>query len=174
VRYGGEPGIEHRLDPVPGIDQGGRLMVKGPNVMLGYYRVEAPLELEPPPDGWYDTGDIVEFDEAGFVTIKGRAKRFAKIAGEMVSLAAVEDEAARLWPGVGHAVIALPDARKGEQLVLLTEQVGADRAQFLAHAQAAGLTELMVPRTILAGTKIPLLGSGKVDLAATLVCPNTR
>ena len=162
------PGIEHRLDPVPGIDQGGRLMVKGPNVMLGYYRVEAPLELEPPPDGWYDTGDIVEFDEAGFVTIKGRAKRFAKIAGEMVSLAAVEDEAADLWPGVGHAVIALPDARKGEQLVLLTEQAGADRAQFLAHAQAAGLTELMVPRTILAGAKIPLLGSGKVDMVATL------
>jgi acyl-[acyl-carrier-protein]-phospholipid O-acyltransferase/long-chain-fatty-acid--[acyl-carrier-protein] ligase len=143
-------------------------MVKGPNVMLGYYRAEAPLELEPPPDGWYDTGDIVEFDEAGFITIKGRAKRFAKIAGEMVSLAAVEDEAAALWPGVGHAVIALPDARKGEQLVLLTEQVGADRSQFLAHAQASGLTELMVPRTILAGAKIPLLGSGKVDMVATL------
>ena len=85
----------------------------------------------------------------------------------MVSLGAVEDEAAHLWPGVGHAVIALPDARKGEQLVLLTEQVGAERAQFLAHAQAAGLTELMVPRTILAGAKIPLLGSGKVDMVAT-------
>ena len=161
------PGIEHRLEPVPGIEEGGRLLVKGPNVMLGYYRVEAPLQLEPPPEGWYDTGDIVELDERGFVTIKGRAKRFAKIAGEMVSLSAVEDAASRLWPGVGHAVVALPDPRKGEQLVLLTEQPDAERAQLLAHAQAAGLTELMVPRTVFAGVKIPLLGSGKTDMPAT-------
>ncbi|HMB78083.1 MAG TPA: AMP-binding protein, partial [Kiloniellaceae bacterium] len=161
------PGIEHRLEPVPGIDEGGRLFVKGPNVMLGYYFADAPQQLVPPPDGWYDTGDIVELDEADFITIKGRAKRFAKIAGEMVSLSAVEDAAARVWPGVAHAVVALPDARKGEQLVLLTEESDADRAQFLAHARSNGLTELMVPRNVFADTKVPLLGSGKIDMAAT-------
>ena len=92
------PGIEAKLEAVPGIEEGGRLYVRGPNVMLGYYRVDAPLQLEPPKGGWYDTGDIVEIDAAGFITIKGRVKRFAKIAGEMVSLSAVEEAAeAYLW-----------------------------------------------------------------------------
>ena len=157
------PGIEYRLNQVPGIDRGGRLLVKGPNVMLGYYRAETPLELEPPEDGWYDTGDIVDIDEAGFVTICGRAKRFAKIAGEMVSLSAVEEQAAALWPEAAHAVVSLPDPRKGEQLILLTSQEDANRGGFLAHAQEQGLTELMVPKTILAGTEVPLLATGKVD-----------
>jgi len=106
------PGIEARLDPVPGIEEGGRLWVRGPNVMLGYLLTEAPGVLQPPPDGWYDTGDIVAIDAAGFVTIKGRAKRFAKIGGEMVSLTAVEAAVARLWPNARHAVVNIPDARK--------------------------------------------------------------
>ncbi|HSR72917.1 MAG TPA: AMP-binding protein, partial [Kiloniellales bacterium] len=84
------PGIRHRLEPVPGLDEGGQLFVAGPNVMLGYVLAEAPGELRPPTEGWYDTGDIVAIDDEGFVTIQGRAKRFIKIAGEMVSLAAVE------------------------------------------------------------------------------------
>ena len=92
------PGIEPRLEPVPGIEEGGRLFVRGPNVMIGYFRADNPGELEPPPDGWHDTGDIVAIDAEGFVTIKGRAKRFAKIAGELVSLGAVEDLVAGLWP----------------------------------------------------------------------------
>ena len=116
------PGIEARLEPVPGIDDGGRLWVRGPNVMLGYLRAEAPGVLQPPPDGWYDTGDIVTIDAAGFVTIKGRAKRFAKIGGEMVSLAAAEALADAVWKDAVHAVVTVPDARKGEKLLLVTTQ----------------------------------------------------
>ena len=108
------PGIDWRLEPVAGIETGGRLHVRGPNVMLGYLHETAPGVLEPPEDGWYDTGDIVSVDGAGFVTIVGRVKRFAKIGGEMVSMAAAEALAASLWPEAQHAVISLPDPRKGE------------------------------------------------------------
>ena len=121
------PGIEHRLEPVAGLERGGRLWVKGPNVMLGYLRYEQPGVLEPPEDGWYDTGDIVDLDAQGFVTILGRAKRFAKIGGEMVSLAAVEDFVHRLSPDAQHAVVALPDPRKGERIVLVTTDQALDR-----------------------------------------------
>ena len=157
------PGIEHRLEPVPGIDEGGRLSVKGPNVMAGYLLADDPGILHPPEDGWYDTGDIVEIDADGFVFIKGRAKRFAKIGGEMVSLAAVESLAASLWPDRLHAVVSLPDPRKGEQLVLVTEQRGAEREALSAFARRQGMAELGVPRTIVEVDKMPLLGSGKVD-----------
>jgi acyl-[acyl-carrier-protein]-phospholipid O-acyltransferase/long-chain-fatty-acid--[acyl-carrier-protein] ligase len=162
------PGVEARLDPVPGIEEGGRLHVRGPNVMLGYLRAEAPGVLEPPPDGWHDTGDIVALDDAGFVRIQGRAKRFAKVAGEMVSLAAVEAVAAELWPGRPLAVAALPDARKGERLVLLTEEPRATRAALLTQARARGLPEVAVPAEVRVVDRVPLLGSGKVDVAGVL------
>ena len=117
------PGIEYALDPVPGVE-GGRLSVRGPNVMLGYLKHDKPGVIQPPSTergpGWYDTGDIVSIDADGFVTIQGRAKRFAKIGGEMVSLTAVEELAARTWPESQHAVVSVPDAQKGEQLVLVT------------------------------------------------------
>src|SRR5215475_8051827 len=103
------PGIEARLEPVPGVNDGGRLQVRGPNVMLGYLRAENPGVIEPPLDGWHDTGDIVAIDGDGFVAIKGRAKRFAKIGGEMISLAAVEALASELWPDAQSAVVAEPD-----------------------------------------------------------------
>ena len=160
------PGIEYRLEPVPGIEDGGRLHVCGPNIMLGYLKLEAPGVLQPPEDGWYDTGDIVSIDADKFVTIRGRAKRFAKLAGEMVSMTAAETLAAAVWPDAAHAVVALPDPRKGEQLVLLTTQQDATAAALLAQARERGIAELMVPRAIRQVDAIPLLGSGKIDYPA--------
>ena len=160
------PVIEHKLEPVPGIDAGGRLYVKGPNIMMGYLLHDAPGKLQPPKDGWYDTGDIVDIDAEGFVTIKGRAKRFAKIAGEMVSLTAVEQMVAECWPDHAHAVVSLPDPRKGEQLVLLTQQPDAERPVLSRHIIAQGATELSVPKTIHVVETLPILGTGKIDYVA--------
>ncbi len=157
------PGMEYRLEPVPGIDEGGRLHVRGPNIMAGYLRAENPGVLEPPKDGWYDTGDIVTVDDEGFVTIKGRAKRFAKIGGEMVSLAAVEALAGELWRGALSAVATVPDARKGEKLVLVTEAKDATRADFLTYAKSRNAMDLMVPAEVRVVDRLPVLGSGKVD-----------
>jgi acyl-[acyl-carrier-protein]-phospholipid O-acyltransferase/long-chain-fatty-acid--[acyl-carrier-protein] ligase len=155
--------IEHRLDPVEGIAEGGRLVVKGPNVMLGYLRADTPGKIEPPPDGWYDTGDIVSVDALGFVTILGRAKRFAKIAGEMVSLALVEAKIYSAFPDTLTAVVAAPDAKKGEQLILFTTDPALDRTTVTQKLKAAGVIELMIPRTIIHLDPMPALGSGKVD-----------
>jgi acyl-[acyl-carrier-protein]-phospholipid O-acyltransferase/long-chain-fatty-acid--[acyl-carrier-protein] ligase len=157
------PGITHRLDTIEGITEGGRLFVSGPNVMLGYLRAENPGVIDPPQNGWYDTGDIVEVDTEGFVTIKGRAKRFAKVAGEMVPLGAVEEFVAKVWPSAMHAVVTVPDAKRGEQLVLVTDQVDAARAPLAAAAREGGLPEIFVPRSIVRVPKIPILGTGKVD-----------
>ncbi|MBX9925779.1 MAG: AMP-binding protein, partial [Hyphomicrobiaceae bacterium] len=161
------PLVETRLDPVPGVTEGGRLLVRGPNVMLGYYRYEAPGVLEAPKDGWHDTGDVVAVDGQGFLTIKGRAKRFAKIGGEMVSLAAVESLAAELWPASLSVVVAEPDPRKGERLVLVTADAKAERSAFQQYAKAKGATELMIPAEVLRVDKVPLLGSGKPDFVGT-------
>ncbi|MGB1540227.1 MAG: AMP-binding protein, partial [Rickettsiales bacterium] len=157
------PAITYRLEDVPGIEEGGKLIVKGPNIMKGYLRNENPGQLKPPEDGEYDTGDIVSVDEEGYVMIKGRAKRFAKIAGEMVSLTAVETALSDLWPDYHHAVIAVPDAKKGEALVCVTENKKAKRADISAYAKEHGMSELSVPRTIEAVDAIPLLGTGKTD-----------
>lgn len=160
------PGIEARLEPVEGISEGGRLCVRGPNVMAGYLSTDAPGDIVPPVGGWHDTGDIVSMDD-GFVTIKGRAKRFAKLGGEMVSLAAVESMIAGLWPGFNHVVIGLPDARKGEQLVLITEKPDAEKRVLQEKAKEQGFPELWVPRAILVTGSIPVLGNGKIDYGAT-------
>lgn len=157
------PAMEARLEPVPGIDEGGRLHVRGPNVMLGYLRGENPGRIEPLAAGWHDTGDIVAIDPDGFVTIKGRAKRFAKIAGEMVSLSAVETLAAECWPDSVSAVVAMPDPRKGERLVLVTQRADASRAAFQNFAKSKGVADLMIPASLVITKEMPLLGSGKLD-----------
>jgi acyl-[acyl-carrier-protein]-phospholipid O-acyltransferase/long-chain-fatty-acid--[acyl-carrier-protein] ligase len=160
------PGMQARLEKVEGVEEGGRLWVKGPNVMLGYLRADHPGVLEPPHEGWHDTGDIVTIDEQGFIAIKGRAKRFAKVGGEMVSFAAVEMLAAELWPNNISAVAAVPDARKGERLILVTDKRGATRADFQAFARSKHASELMSPSEVIVLDKLPLLGSGKPDLQA--------
>jgi acyl-[acyl-carrier-protein]-phospholipid O-acyltransferase/long-chain-fatty-acid--[acyl-carrier-protein] ligase len=131
--------------------------------MLGYLRADKPGAIDPTPDGWYDTGDIVDIDAQGFITIKGRAKRFAKIAGEMVSLAAVEALASAAWPAAEHAVVAIPDGRKGERLVMLTTEPNAQRETMLKQARTRGATEMSVPTAFLRVDKLPLLGTGKID-----------
>ncbi len=155
--------IEHRLESVPGIEEGGRLFVKGPNVMLGYLKADKPGVIEPPPEGWYDTGDIVKIDEHGFVTILGRAKRFSKIAGEMISLSSVESKLQQAFPEDQHAVVAVPDAKKGEQLVMFTTSETLDAKAVSDGMKAAGATALMVPRNVIALKELPVLGSGKTD-----------
>jgi acyl-[acyl-carrier-protein]-phospholipid O-acyltransferase/long-chain-fatty-acid--[acyl-carrier-protein] ligase len=165
------PGIDYALEPVPGVE-GGRLSVRGPNIMLGYLKHDKPGVIQPPSTergpGWYDTGDIVTIDADGFITIQGRAKRFAKIGGEMVSLAAVEELALRAWPGAQHAAVSLPDFQKGEQLILVTTQADAQRAELSARARADGMSELNVPKRIVPVAAVPLLGSGKTDYPAVL------
>jgi acyl-[acyl-carrier-protein]-phospholipid O-acyltransferase/long-chain-fatty-acid--[acyl-carrier-protein] ligase len=160
------PGMGYRIEPIPGITDGGRLYVCGPNIMKGYLKQDRPGVIQPPEGGWYDTGDIVSKDDDGYWTIKGRAKRFAKIAGEMVSLSAAEGLLSRLWPGHQHVVVALPDTRKGQRLLLVTTDKDASIKALLAFARENGVAELMVPRALLVVDAIPLLGTGKVNYPA--------
>ena len=161
------PGIEHKLLPVPGIANGGILHVRGPNVMAGYLKADRPGVLQPPASdvgaGWYETGDVVEVDDEGFVKIVGRVKRFAKIAGEMVSLEVVEKLATASSPEQQHAVSSQADAAKGEALVLFTTDGELSRELLAAKARELGLPELAVPRKIHKLESLPLLGTGKID-----------
>lgn len=162
-------GMQCHLAPVDGIDNGGRLMVQGPNVMLGYLLADQPGKLVPPETehdlgpGWYDTGDIAHIDDDGFITILGRAKRFAKIGGEMVSLTAVEEMALNAWPGTAHAAVTLPDEKKGEKIVLVSDKPEASRRELVEYARQHGYSELYIPRRVIGIDDIPVLGTGKTD-----------
>lgn len=157
------PGMEWRLESIPGIDEGGRLFLRGPNVMSGYLSADDPERLEVLEGGWHDTGDIVVIDGDGYVTIQGRIKRFAKIAGEMVSLTAVEGLADAVWPDNRNAVIAIPDSRKGEKLVLVTDRQDAEVSRLTEWAREHGAPELVVPKKIIKVPALPVLGTGKTD-----------
>jgi acyl-[acyl-carrier-protein]-phospholipid O-acyltransferase/long-chain-fatty-acid--[acyl-carrier-protein] ligase len=157
------PGIEYRLEPVPGTS-GGRLFFRGPNRMMGYYLPEQPGVLADTGE-WYDTGDIVSVDDQGFVTILGRAKRFAKIAGEMVSLSAVEEAVSGSVTGAA-AVVSRPHPTKGEELVLFSSDAGLTLEAVREAVRAKGLSDLSAPKQVRLCTPFPLLGSGKPDLVA--------
>lgn len=158
------PGIETRLEAVEGIPGGGKLFVRGPNVMAGYLAADGSVEA--PAGAWHDTGDVVSISDDNWIKILGRVKRFAKVGGEMVSLTAAEDLASAVWPDSRHAVITQLDPRKGERLVLVTDRQDADSAALIAHAQSIGAPELAVPRRIVRVTEIPVLGTGKTDYPA--------
>ena len=160
------PGIEYRLEPVEGISEGGRLFVSGPNIMRGYLNEEANARFQA-LGGWYDTGDIAKVDSDGFVFILGRLKRFAKVSGEMVSLAAVEEALAGAFPQYGPrfaaAVVARPDAAKGEKLMVVTNEPNLGLQEVRAAVQARGLSSLAAPREIKVLRDLPRLGTGKIN-----------
>ena len=163
------PKIEYFLKPVEGIQNGGRLCVKGPNIMLGYMKPENPGVIEAPfveklGNDWYDTGDIVSVDSEGYITILGREKRFAKIAGEMISLVAVEELVSKIDNCQSmHAAICVPDDKKGEQILLFTTIKDLTREQIAKEAKEMAVSELYIPKIIVVIIEIPLLASGKTD-----------
>ena len=161
------PAVEYRLEPVPGIETGGLLSVRGPNVMSGYYRYDAPGKIEPPVskagDGWYETGDIATIDEDGYLSIVGRVKRFAKVAGEMVSLEVVEKMATMAAPAAVHGASTQTDGARGEAIVLFTTDAALTRDALVSSARKLGMPEIAVPRKIHRVDSLPLLGTGKVD-----------
>ena len=162
------PGIEHRLITSEGIQTGYLLEVKADNVMQGYMKPDNPLVLQTPQDGWYVTGDIVDMDKDGFITILGRQKRFAKIAGEMVSLTSVEETLEKLYPNAKQGIIAVSDDKKGEKLVLITNEEKADLAEIKAFFKEQNFNELWCPKQVIYTKNPPLLGNGKFDYQQAL------
>lgn len=157
------PGVNCHVEPIPGIKNGGRLFVSGDNVMLGYITEDKPGLIQPLKDGKYDTGDIVEIDNDGFITIIGRAKRFAKIGGEMVSMAMVESEINKVWKGSTNAIMSEYDSRKGEKLIIVTDRVNAKIDEIVAFFRHEGHADISTPRTVRYMADIPLLGNGKIN-----------
>ncbi|MDQ7004725.1 MAG: AMP-binding protein [Ghiorsea sp.] len=160
------PGMQYRLEHVPGISKGGRLFVKAPNVMKGYLMHDNPGVLLPPEGGWYDTGDIVSIDDEGFLSIQGRAKRFAKVAGEMLSLTAVEELCKHCWPEHDHVALAFPDPCKGEKIVLMSTLEKPNRKELVQFSHESGVNDMLVPRQYLFVSEVPLLGTGKIHYVA--------
>ena len=160
------PGLEMKLVPVEGLEDAGSLWVRGPNVMSGYISPDHPGQVKPLDGGWHDTGDVVSVDEQGYYVIRGRIKRFAKIGGEMVSLAVVENCASAVWPNFMHAAAIVPDPKKGERIILVTDHPSAKRQELLSWAQSHGVAEISVPKKIISVDALPVLGTGKLDYVA--------
>ena len=160
------PAIEYKIEPVPGIDKGGELIVRGPNIMIGYIMPDNPGVLVPLQDGWYHTGDVVEIDEIGFVYIKDRIKRFAKIGGEMVSLNAVNEMVCKAYAADNeyqYGIVSTPHESKGEQIVLATNNPNVTQEGLHAYIKQNGMSELYLPRIILRMEKLPVFATGKMD-----------
>ena len=157
------PGVESKLTPFPSRDNAFELHVKGDNVMLGYLLSHEPGKLVKPEDGWYATGDVVEIDDFGFISIVDRAKRFAKIGGEMISLSQVEDVIQSTWPEFDHGLVTVSDLKRGEKIILITTNPEADRKSLLSKFSENGLSNIALPSIIEFMKELPLLGSGKID-----------
>ena len=159
------PGLEMRLDDVEGITDGKELVVKGPNVMLGYMYEKNPGVIEPLKDGWYHTGDVVEVDDLGFIKIVDRVKRFAKIGGEMVSLTAVENYAKEICKKEDFkcVAVAVPHAKKGEQIALISNDNQISRKDFIDFCVKNGISELYAPSVFLIREDFPVFATGKAD-----------
>ena len=173
------PGINYYLEKVEGIEEGGALYVSCQNLMKGYllnsdgisyvndipsnnlYKTNIQDDLK--NYTWFKTGDIVEIDQEGFVFIKGRMKRFAKVAGEMVSLETTESIAKLSSPKFESAAINTPDEKKGEVIILFTTDKNLSRDILVSKCKELGHSELAIPKTIKFIEKIPLLGTGKTD-----------
>ena len=169
------PHLESRIEPVEGIDDAGRLHLRGANIMLGYLLADNAGKLQPTESiygaGWYDTGDIVHIDDDGFLSIRGRCKRFAKIGGEMVSLPFVEQLVMKAWEKGHHAVISLPDAKKGEKIILITTQKDATLRELASVS--GGVSAINLPKKIMFIDAIPVMATGKTDyVALTTWCLN--
>lgn len=157
------PGIEYKIRKIGDMEEGGKLFVKGANIMLGYLFSNKPCEIQTLKTDWYDTGDVVTIDEEGFLTMQDRVKRFAKIAGEMISMSAIEDELNKLYPNYVNAILSIPDERRGERLILVTNNDKLKKQNITAEFKKIGIIELANPKEIIYLEKIPLLGTGKVD-----------
>lgn len=165
------PSIKHHIEPVDGISKGGKLVVSGPNVMLGYMKSDKPGVIQPPEfvidgkrrKGWHDTGDIIDINEDGYIKILGRAKRFAKIGGEMISLAAVEEAVELIVPDFKTAVIAIPDDKKGEAIIMFTECKFLKRDELMLSMKKMGFSELYIPKRVIVLESMPILATGKID-----------
>jgi acyl-[acyl-carrier-protein]-phospholipid O-acyltransferase/long-chain-fatty-acid--[acyl-carrier-protein] ligase len=161
------PAVQWRIEPVEGVAEGGQLFVKTPAMMKGYLNPDANAKFQA-LGGWYDTGDIAKVDDDGYVTVLGRLKRFAKVSGEMISLTAVEDAlagafAAQYGLRCTVAVVAVPDAEKGEKLIAIANEPRLKLADVRAAVRAKGLSNLCAPRELRFVPAIPKLGSGKTD-----------
>ncbi|TWT90704.1 Bifunctional protein Aas [Pseudobythopirellula maris] len=148
----------------------GMLEITGPNLMLGYFD-DAEKTAAVVHDGWYVTGDISVIDPEGFIHITGRLSRFSKIGGEMVPHVRVEEEIQRFLgdeeaEAVSAVVTAVPDARKGERLIVVHKAIDKSPDEIAAHLKAVGVPNLWIPGndSYLLVDELPLLGSGKLDL----------
>lgn len=171
------PAIEHRLEPVEGVENGGRLFVRGPNIMRRYLNAEPNARFQA-LKGWYDTGDIVRIDDEGHIEILGRLKRFAKISGEMISLTAVEDALAGAFIHHGLksevVIISQPDVEKGEALIAVTNQPSIQMDEIRTLLKARGFSNLCLPKTVRVVKVIPKLGTGKTNYRELCRCLETE
>lgn len=162
------PNMQYKLESIPGIKDAGQLHLYGKNIMKGYLLATAPGKLVPPHsiygEGWYDTGDIVSIDDEGYVSIRGRSKRFAKIGGEMVSLAAIEQNLITIWPDSEHLVVSIPDDKKGEQLILLSTRSYISNKELKQNL--SGFSSIALPKKFIHVEALPILAAGKINYAA--------